>query len=207
MAHHGPDRGHRHHVSHGPSHQTPLSGGAKEDRHGRVTTDFRAFRPTAVARSPSPPGYRDTTAPWGMALWTVTVERAKGLQKTDLVGGGDPFVVVRFLWPEGPGGGKEVLTTPVVPSTLDPVWTTGNTFTLDAPVSDAENSWFVLDVYDKDLIGKDTMGQAELKIRSVLKKACACREPEFTMEVPVLDYEKRYPAGKLVLRFSYPVPS
>ncbi|KAJ3300206.1 hypothetical protein HK104_003435 [Borealophlyctis nickersoniae] len=87
---------------------------------------------------------------------TAVVIEAKDLVARDRNGTSDPFVICKL--------GDQVLRTPVVSKNLNPTWNSTFDFTITPILSDASLS---LTVWDKDLIGKDFLGQLTIPIADI----------------------------------------
>lgn len=92
---------------------------------------------------------------------SVTVISAENLPATDLIGKCDPFVTLTLKKSEQ----KE--KTRVLNETLNPVWNQ----TFDFVVEDGLHELLILEVYDKDLFGKDKIGRCIMTLtRAILER-------------------------------------
>eukprot|EP00741_Cyanophora_paradoxa_P014134 tig00000180_g13640.t1 len=86
----------------------------------------------------------------------LTILSGHGLVPRDLNGKSDPFVQVTY-------NGREVGTSPAVSNSLDPVWNYRVEFQVARGGHDPSDVVLVK-VFDKDLIGKDYLGEAALPL-------------------------------------------
>merc|ERR1719394_2293503 len=97
----------------------------------------------------------DGSIPEGTAV--ITVVKARGLDKADLVGKSDPYTVLTL--------GRQQKKSPVIKNTLEPQWD----FTTQFKVPDGKNDEIDLEVFDSDKIGKDkSLGSLKLPLVDVL---------------------------------------
>merc|ERR1719494_817234 len=97
----------------------------------------------------------DGSIPEGTAV--VSLVKARGLAKADLIGKSDPYAVLVY--------GKQQLKTPVVKNTLEPQWD----FTAEFDIPDDGDETIFLEVFDSDKIGKDkSLGSLNLPLVNVL---------------------------------------
>ena len=84
---------------------------------------------------------------------SLDLHKAANLPKTDLIGKSDPYAVISF--------GDEKEKTKTVKNSQNPEWN----FKLDIPVDETGPQDIKIDVFDKDVIGKDKLlGSANLKV-------------------------------------------
>ena len=97
----------------------------------------------------------DGSIPEGTAV--VSVVKARGLAKADLIGKSDPYAVLAY--------GKQQKKTPVIKNTLEPQWD----FTAEFKIPDEGDETIHLEVYDSNKIGRDkSLGSLNLPLVDVL---------------------------------------
>ena len=97
----------------------------------------------------------DGSIPEGTAV--LSVVKARGLAKADLIGKSDPYTVLKY--------GNQQKKSPVIKNTLEPQWD----FTAEFKIPDGKNDEINLEVFDSDKIGKDkTLGSLKLPLVDVL---------------------------------------
>ncbi|EFJ23674.1 plant synaptotagmin [Selaginella moellendorffii] len=89
----------------------------------------------------------------------VTVIRGENLVAKDFNGKSDPYVVIYMK-----GSKAKMQKTSVMRKTLNPEWNQRFQF----PVEDARNDMVVVEVWDRDVFGKDFMGSCALTLSKVL---------------------------------------
>eukprot|EP01130_Rhizamoeba_saxonica_P014000 TRINITY_DN6040_c0_g1_i1.p1 TRINITY_DN6040_c0_g1~~TRINITY_DN6040_c0_g1_i1.p1 ORF type:complete len:245 (-),score=36.76 TRINITY_DN6040_c0_g1_i1:165-899(-) len=83
-------------------------------------------------------------------LATITITEAHNLKAGDKDGSSDPFVKCKIV------GHHHYLKTPVIKHTLDPIWSSHNTF----KIAVREGDTLIFEIWDKDQFGKDFLGVA-----------------------------------------------
>ena len=97
----------------------------------------------------------DGSIPEGTAV--VSLVKARGLAKADLIGKSDPYAVLVY--------GKQQLKTPVIKNTLEPQWD----FTAEFKIPDDGDETIFLEVFDSNKIGRDkSLGSLNLPLVDVL---------------------------------------
>ena len=97
----------------------------------------------------------DGSIPEGTAV--LSVVKARGLAKADLIGKSDPYTVLKY--------GNQQKKSPVIKNTLEPQWD----FTAEFKIPDGKNDEINLEVFDSDKIGKDkSLGSLKLPLVDVL---------------------------------------
>ena len=98
----------------------------------------------------------DTTEPLTAGQVRLTIHRAERLEKKDMTGKADPYLVITY-------NHSQLGQTQVCKKTLEPVWE--EEFTLDIT---EEEEMIELELYDKDKVGKDeTMGFLAIDVRRI----------------------------------------
>ncbi|KAL7275718.1 phosphatidylserine decarboxylase [Rhizina undulata] len=97
----------------------------------------------------------------------ATVVKGRNLAPKDKNGFSDPFLVVSLS--------EYRFQTQVVPKTLDPIW--NNSF--EMPLSGVNNPTLVCVCWDKDLIGKDYMGEIEVSLDEYFANGQVSQEPRW----------------------------
>ena len=98
---------------------------------------------------------QDGNFPEGTAV--ISVVKAKGLDKADIMGKSDPYAVLVY--------GKQQQKSSVIKNTLEPVWD----FTAEFKIPDEDNETIKLEIFDSDKIGKDkSLGTLNLPLVDVL---------------------------------------
>eukprot|EP00741_Cyanophora_paradoxa_P008963 tig00001415_g8676.t1 len=88
---------------------------------------------------------------------TVTIASARNLVPRDMNGKSDPFAVLAY-------GGKEVGKTEVIDDNLNPVWRENRFEVTAARGGDDPSDVINIKVWDKDVIGKDYLGEADIPL-------------------------------------------
>ena len=97
----------------------------------------------------------DGSIPEGTAI--VSIVKARGLAKTDVVGKSDPYVVLEY--------GKQKQKSPVIKNTQEPQWD----FTAEFKIPDEDEEIINLEVLDSDRFGKDkSLGKLNLPLVDLL---------------------------------------
>lgn len=124
----------------------------------------------------------------------VAVKYGRRLPEADLLGKSDPFVVLT-LRPDAAGGAEllgrpQEARTTTKPNTLEPEWTNELFhFVVTTPL---ESTRVVLNCRDRDLIGSDDLGHAQLRLEQLQPNA----QMEH-MELPLSDATGRLNGGIL----------
>lgn len=95
--------------------------------------------------------------------FTIHLHSASKLKAGDIGGSSDPFV--RMYW-KGDDQ-SEVIQSKVIDSTLFPVWDSKHTHEWKHP----KRSLWVVEVWDKDLTGKDFLGIVEINVHAMTSRA------------------------------------
>merc|ERR1712185_758624 len=143
-------------------------------------------------------------------VWSLWILRGEDLPKADFMGKSDPYVVVIY-------NGQEVGQTTVKYKTLDPTWNEGPwplplpaQILKDTALDAFGNPWsLVLEVWDKDLFGKDFMGQVTVTPKELVQVLVVRQGKEIGVDLaPKPNMSKKdaqiRPKGKLFFRINPP---
>ena len=131
--------------------------GAKRKSDGRRgSNDADDLNPNRRRKaSTDPDSLHGGSIPMGIAV--VSLLKARGLAKADLIGKPDPYTVLLY--------GKQQKKTPVIKNTLEPQWD----FTAEFKVPDEGDETIFLEVFDSNKIGRDkSLGSLNLPLVDVL---------------------------------------
>merc|ERR1719278_1057618 len=131
--------------------------GAKQKSDGRRgSNDADDLNPNRRRKaSTDPDSLHGGSIPMGIAV--VSLLKARGLAKADLIGKPDPYTVLLY--------GKQQKKTPVIKNTLEPQWD----FTAEFKVPDEGDETIFLEVFDSNKIGRDkSLGSLNLPLVDVL---------------------------------------
>ncbi|KAL9656415.1 hypothetical protein ABK040_005180 [Willaertia magna] len=95
---------------------------------------------------------------------SVTVKSAQNLPKMDVFGLADPFVVIKPSWKHSQEN-YETTTTSIIKKNLNPVWNEVFNFTIESEY-DKFNTAFQFNVWDKDLLVNDFIGEVNLDLKT-----------------------------------------
>eukprot|EP00899_Mesostigma_viride_P003815 jgi/Mesvir1/13434/Mv16506-RA.3 len=95
----------------------------------------------------------------GAGALFVTLLRGKDLTPMDMNGKADPYVIMKL------SGSSEIKRSKVCKKTLNPVWNETFEFMVNNPAREK----LLVEVWDKDFLGKEFMGQVEVDLADVVR--------------------------------------